>query len=214
MKHRYLIFDLDNTLYPKESGLLKQIDRQIDGFIKRTLKVPETEVSKLRRYYWKNYGTTLGGMVACHNINPLDYIKEAYNVDVAAFLKPDPYLSEILSKLDLKKAVFSNSPLEYVEEVLEVLKIRSFFEKIYDIQFCNYLGKPNQSSYFKVLSDLGIEGKDCLLLDDTPANVIGGEKAGITSILYGDAPADGIKWRIYNYAELPGIITKIQAQTA
>lgn len=213
MSYQYLIFDLDNTLYPKESGLLDQVDRKIDQFIGLKLKIPATKISKLRHEYWKKYGTTLGGMIACHQIDPDEYIDYTYNVEITDFLKPDPLVAKVLSGLKLKKAVFSNSPLNYVEKVLEVLQIRHFFEKVYDIRFCNYLGKPNLSSYFKVLTDLKIEAKECLFVDDTPANVLGGETAGINSILLDNTlVAEGIKWRISDLMELPALIRKIQGQ--
>lgn len=212
MKYQYIIFDLDNTLYPKESGLLNQIDRQIDLFIGRKLGIPETKISKLRNEYWEKYGTTLGGMVVGHQIDPEEYINYTYNVKVTDYIKPDPSLVKVLGELEGRKVVFSNSPLKYVEEVLEVLQVRGFFEKVFDIHFCNYIGKPNPSSYFKVLADLGVDGKECLFIDDTPVNVLGGEGAGMTSILLGSDLTNNIKWRISDLTELPMVIPIIQDQ--
>ncbi len=212
MRYRYIIFDLDNTLYPKESGLLDQVDQQIDQYIGLKLKIPATKIPGLRREYWKKYGTTLGGMVACHQIDPDEYINYTYNVKVTDFLKPDPLLAQVLSGLKMKKVVFSNSPLNYVEEVLNVLQIRDFFEKVYDIRFCDYLGKPNLSSYYKVLVDLKAEGRECLFIDDTPVNILGGEAAGIDSILLGNTTIDGIKWKTSGLMELPSLITEIQGE--
>lgn len=213
MSYRYIIFDLDNTLYPKESGLLKQIDRQIDRFIGDKLRVPETKIPNLRYEYWRKYGTTLGGMVACHQIDPDEYIDQTYNlVKITDYIKPEHSVIKVLSDFKMKKVVFSNSPLGYVEEVLEVLQIRDFFERVYDIRFCNYLGKPNRSSYCKVLTDLGVAGKDCLFVDDTPVNVIGGAIAGMDSILLGEALAEDVKWRISYLTELPALISKIENQ--
>ncbi|MGE5606524.1 MAG: pyrimidine 5'-nucleotidase [Bacteroidota bacterium] len=212
MSYQYLIFDLDNTLYPRESGLLNQVDRRIDQFIGLKLKIPTIKIPQLRREYWKRYGTTLGGMVACHRIDPDEYINYTYNVKITEFLKPDPLLAKILAGLNMKKVVFSNSPLNYVEDVLKVLQIRDFFVKIYDIRFCDYLGKPNLSSYFKVLADLKVEGKECLFIDDTPANVVGGEAAGIGSVLLGNNSVEGVKWRISDLMELPELIMKIEGQ--
>lgn len=212
MRYQYLIFDLDNTLYPKESGLLDQVDRKIDQFIVENLKIPETKVANLRHDYWKRYGTTLGGMIARHQTDPDEYIDYTYNVKITDFIKPDLRLGRILTELDCRKVVFSNSPLKYVEEVLEVLQVRDLFEKVFDIRFCEYLGKPNLSSYYKVMMNLGIEGKDCLLIDDTPINVLGGEKAGITSVLLGQPIFSDIRWTISDLAELPALISKIQDQ--
>ena len=212
MSYQYLIFDLDNTLYPKESGLLNQVNKQIDQFISLKLKIPTIKVPQLRQEYWKQYGTTLGGMVARHRIAPDEYINYAYNVKITDFLTPDPGLIKVLAGINIKKVVFSNSPLNYVEDVLKVLQIQDLFEKIYDIQFCGYLGKPNLSSYIKVLTDLKVEGKECLFIDDTPVNVLGAEAAGIDSVLLGNNSVDGIKWRISGLMELPELIMKMEGQ--
>lgn len=213
MSYQYIIFDLDNTLYPKESGLLNQVDQLIERYVGLKLKIPATEVPMLRQEYWKKYGTTLGGMIACHQIDPDEYINYIYNnVKIADFLKPDPILLKVLGGLKMKKVVFSNSPLRYVEEVLKVLQIRDFFEKVYDIRFCNYRGKPNPSSYLKVLMDMKVEARECLFIDDTPVNILGGEAAGLDSVLLGNSLAEGIKWRISAMMELPALIEKIRGQ--
>lgn len=212
MSYQYLIFDLDNTLYPKESGLLNQVNKQIDQFISLKLKIPTLKIPQLRQEYWKKYGTTLGGMVAYHRIDPDEYINYAYNVKITDFLTPDPGLVKVLAGINIKKVIFSNSPLNYVEDVLKVLQIRDLFEKIYDIRFCGYLGKPNLSSYFKVLADLKVEGKECLFIDDTPVNVLGAEAAGIDSVLLENNSVDGIKWRISSLMELPELIMKMEGQ--
>jgi len=207
---RYLIFDLDNTLYPKEAGLLDEINRQIDLYIGQKTNIPKSKIPKIRLDYCQKYGTTLGGMVVHHKIDPKEYFRDAYNINIADYLKPDPAQAKILEGLNLKKVVFSNSPLEYVEEVLDTLGIKDQFEKIYDIYFCNLVGKPNLSSYNQVLADLGIEGNECLFIDDMPSNVLGGEAAGITSILIGEGPVSNISWVISNLAELPMIISQIK----
>ncbi len=212
MGYRYIIFDLDNTLYPKESGLLDQINQQIDWYIGQKMQIPESKISMIRFDYCNKYGTTLGGMVVHNKIDPEEYINYVYNVNVADFLKPDPLIDKILSELEIKKVVFSNSPLKYIEKVLDILNIRKYFDKIYDIHFCNYIGKPNLSSYYKVLADLGVEGRDCLFIDDTPVNVLGGEATGITSIFIGEGPINNITWGISNLTELPMIISRIKDQ--
>lgn len=143
---RYLIFDLDSTLYPKKSGLIDQINRQIDLYIDQKMKNNKSKIPEIRLDYCNRYGTTLGGMVAHCKIEPEEYLSYAYNVKVTDFIKPDPKPAKILNELNFKKVIFSNSPLEYVERVLEALQVRNCFERIYDINYCNFIGKPNLSS--------------------------------------------------------------------
>lgn len=187
MSFQYLLCDLDNTLYSAHSGMLDHIDCRIDSFIGQKLNLGPEEISELRNIYWQKYGTTLSGLVMHHQIKPVEYIDYAYNINITDFIKPDPILATVLENIKLTKAIFSNSPKSYIKRVLQVLEIEHYFTKIYDIEFCNYLGKPNSSSYLKVLNDLGVKGEECILVDDSVANLQAAQQIKIVPIyLNGD----------------------------
>ncbi|NLG84782.1 MAG: hypothetical protein GX493_09315 [Firmicutes bacterium] len=59
--HRcYLLFDLDNTLYPEESGLLAHLDRRIEEFLVHNLGLEKkASAAALRETYRQKYGITL-----------------------------------------------------------------------------------------------------------------------------------------------------------
>jgi putative hydrolase of the HAD superfamily len=211
MNFKYLMLDLDNTLYSKQSGMLKYIDSRIDDFIECKTGIPKAEIPQLRLDYLKRYGTTLGGMVAHHRIDPEEYMEHAYGIDVAEFIAPDPKLVAVLEGVKLQKVIFSNSPLEYIHRVLKVLEISRFFMGIYDIRFCNYLGKPNLSGYQKVLADLKAKGEECILVDDCVANVIGAGKAGITPVFLSYGLSPPVEWVIDEIYDLSGVIPGIVA---
>lgn len=182
MSFRYLLCDLDNTLYSDLSGMLNTIDQRIDDFIALKLNLAGEEITKLRCAYWQKYGTTMAGLLIHHQIKPADYIQYAYDINITDFLEPDPRLAKVLENIDLTKVVFSNSPAGYVRRVLETLKVDHCFSKIYDIEFCHYLGKPNLSSYLKVLNDLGANGEDCILVDDCLVNLQAAQQMKIAPI--------------------------------
>ena len=211
MQLRYLLFDLDNTLYPKESQLLATIDRRIDEYLTSKISLPPAEISELRKRYLLDYGTTIGGMVAKHQIDPAEYLGYAYDLDVARYLKPDPLLATDLASISLTKIIFSNSPREYVERVLEVLGIRQCFAAIYDIEFCKFLGKPNPSSYHRVLADLGADGRECILVDDVLANVLGAKEVGITPVYLSPGPCPKLTWVINQVNEITSVLPEIIA---
>jgi putative hydrolase of the HAD superfamily len=211
MNCQYLIFDLDNTLYSKDSGMLKHIDQRIDNYMIERLNLPLEQVTRLRNEYWQKYGTTLGGMVIHHQTDPQDYINYAFRFDVTNFIHMDPKLRLMLNRLNFCKAVFSNSPGGYVEAVLEALGVADCFEKIYDIQFCDYLGKPELNSYQRVLNDLGVNAGECIFVDDAWVNVHGAAQAGMEAVWLSDQTAPEVKWRIdriydleFTVAELAG----------
>lgn len=209
MNYQYLILDLDNTLYPKMSGMLSYIDRRIDNFIAQKTRIPDRIIPQLRSEYLRKYGTTLGGMIVHYEIDPGEYLENAYNINIADFLKADPLLGKVLAGVDLKKVIFSNSPLEYVKRVLEVLGVNQYFHQIYDIKFCDYWGKPNLSSYRKVLADLQANGAECIMVDDSLANVLGAKQAGITPILLSGQPTSEVEWVIGEVYEISHLIGEI-----
>lgn len=211
---KYLILDLDNTLYPKSSGLLQAIDDMIDDYLVDKLKAPLEEVTRRRQAYCKEYGTTLGGLVARQEIDPYDYMAANYDLDLNRLITKDSRLGQMLSGINLPKIVFSNSPAYYIRNVLSVLGIHQHIDKIYDIEFCNYLGKPDLSSYRKVLADLKTSGEQCIFVDDLLINVTIAAQEGLKAIWLNSeaaalSPRHPVKWEIESIYNLSGRIEEI-----
>ena len=209
MSLQYLILDLDNTLYPKSSGMLQSIDARIDEFIAESTQLPPEQIAGIRYDYFKRYGTTIGGMVVNHGTDPDAYFRYAYDVQIDRFIKPDPELRKVLEGINLTKVVFSNSPLEYVENVLRLLGVRETIAAVYDIRFCNYMGKPDPRSYQKVLEDLGAQGGECIFVDDVEANLYGAAAVGITPVLLGAARDSSHVWQMEQIYDLKTVIPEI-----
>ncbi|HOP74115.1 MAG TPA: pyrimidine 5'-nucleotidase [Bacillota bacterium] len=208
MAFRYLILDLDNTLYPKSSGLLPAVDGKIDKYIQMKLGWELQKLAVVRQQYWKEYGTTLSGMIVHHGTDPEEYIRMTYDLDVSRYIGADDRLEQTLRAIELPKIVFSNSPREYVERVLKVLGIDRLVEAIYDIRFCNYFGKPNPDSYRKVLAHLRASGEECIFVDDSRPNIVGAEAVGMTAIWLTDSPQEAT-WAINQIYDLPQCLEKI-----
>ncbi|MBN1933300.1 MAG: pyrimidine 5'-nucleotidase, partial [Anaerolineae bacterium] len=61
-----LIFDLDETIYPRSSGLMQEISRRINLYMIEKMGMDPAIVSRLRREYWEHYGTTSRGLQLLH----------------------------------------------------------------------------------------------------------------------------------------------------
>jgi putative hydrolase of the HAD superfamily len=207
MSFKYLILDLDETLYSKRCGLVECIDGQIEDFIRQKLQLSVEETKMMRRDYYHKYGTTLSGMIVNYGISPVEYIQQVFQINLEDYIKPDPKLASILTEINLKKVVFSNSPLEYVEKVLKILGIYNQFHKIYDIQFNNFMGKPNLDSFCKVLEDLNTSGSNCIMVDDSLVNVLMAKKLGMATIWLSENQNLEINCVIKNIYELRRVIS-------
>ena len=64
------IFDLDNTLYPSSSRLFDQVSHRIGAFIATALDVDHVEAKRLQKSYFREYGTTLRGLMLKHGMDP------------------------------------------------------------------------------------------------------------------------------------------------
>lgn len=182
MAYKYLILDLDSTLYPFESGMEQHMDAMIDDFVIGHLNLPPDRVRSVRQKYFTRYGTTIGGLIKHHGINPDEYYRFIHNFDFQEHIHPAPWLKELLNRLAMRKVVFSNSPKAYIGKVLEILGIASCFEGIFDIAFSGYFGKPNPDSYQNVLNHLGADARDCIFVDNSLPNVVNARRLGFTAI--------------------------------
>ena len=64
------VFDLDNTLYPSECNLFAQVDQRMGAFVAKYLGVPEPYARHLQKSYYRQFGTTLSGLMAIHKMEP------------------------------------------------------------------------------------------------------------------------------------------------
>ncbi len=200
---RHLLLDLDNTVYPKQAGLIEHIDQRIDNFLVQRLRMERQAVNSLRRLYYEKYGTTLRGVKENHGVDPLEYIAHAYHVDISDFIAADPKLRQVLQGISWGKAVFSNSPLDYVNRVLTALDIRDLIDRIFDVTFSDYRGKPDPATYRQVLQVLGVTGNECVMVDDYVVNLLPAKELGMTTVLIGaEEQPDYVDFRLDSIYQL------------
>lgn len=186
MAWNHLLLDLDNTLYPKEAGLLAQIDQRIDDYLAKRLQMETEAVRKVRTDYYLQYGTTLRGVKENHGVDPLEYFDHAYKINIPDFISPDPKLKQMLLGIPAQKHVFSNSPAAYIQRVLDALDISSCITQTFDLTFTDYRGKPDPEAYHMVLKALGVQGEECMMVEDYAINLLPAKELGMTTVWIGD----------------------------
>jgi putative hydrolase of the HAD superfamily len=180
------LFDLDNTLYPRRSGLLSRLDQRINEYLIDRKVVGEAHVDELRRRYVREYGTTLRGCQVELGIDPVDYITHTHDIDARLYLRPDAEVSRTLEMLPGTKVLFSNSPRVHVDSVLGALGLSGAFERMYTIESFGYVGKPCRVSYERVVADLGAEAQRCVMVEDSLVNLVVPHEMGMVTVLVSD----------------------------
>lgn len=178
---RKLIFDLDNTLYNPSSGVLSEIDKRINIFMKEILGLDS--VDKLRVCYRENYGTTLLGLMKHHKVKPQEYLDFVHDIDYPNLLSNDYKLNEILKELDGEKVIFTNGSRSHAINTLSNLGILDNFEEIFSIEDYIEFPKPFDPAYIKLIENLNISPKDSIYFEDSPKNLVASKKFGFKTAL-------------------------------
>ena len=75
------VFDLDNTLYPREINLWQQVDTKIRDYVAQFLKISNDDAHRLQKEFYQRYGTTMRGMMTEHGISADDYLRYVHDID-------------------------------------------------------------------------------------------------------------------------------------
>lgn len=188
-----VLFDLDETLYPRSAGLMQAIGRRIGLYMEERLGMPPELVSRLRPEYFQKYGTSLRGLQIHHHIDADDYLDFVHDVVLSDYIGPDPALQAMLSEIAARKVVFTNAHEHHARSVLRVLGIEGYFETIIDVRTFQFVGKPDPQAYQLAVDLLAVPAAKCLLVEDNVRNLRPGKALGMVTVLVGDhEPEDGV----------------------
>ena len=175
------IFDLDLTLYGPEANIMAQVRDRIALFVEKHFNIGSDEAHKIRHTYWKKYGTTLGGLMAEHKVNPNGYLDFVHDVDMD-LLRPDADLRRQIISLPGRKLIFTNADAPYAERVLAARGLENLFEDIFDIHRMQHVPKPAVESYDNLCAQLDINPARALFVEDSANNLVPARVLGMTTI--------------------------------
>ncbi len=169
----YILFDMDNCLYPASSGLCTEMNIQINHFVADFLSIPTREAGIQRKAHILKYGTTLNWLKSCHGFTEdEEYNNRIHPSDVGKFLTKSKELKDMLESLPYPASILTNAPAEHAGRVLEYLEITEYFHTIMDLSFSDGKGKPHRETFSKALENCGSTAKNTLFIDDVPGYLI------------------------------------------
>jgi putative hydrolase of the HAD superfamily len=176
------IFDLDNTLYPASCNLFAQVDKHIGEFIARLLKVDADEAYRIQKQYFRDYGTSLRGLMLHHQVDPRLFLEFVHAIDVSP-VPPSPVLEQALGRLPGRKIVFTNGSAKHAENVMARLGISHRFDAIFDIVAADYFPKPEPFVYDVLVRRHWIDPKRAVMVEDLAKNLLPAHQMGMTTVL-------------------------------
>jgi putative hydrolase of the HAD superfamily len=176
------IFDLDNTLYPASCNLFPQVDRRIGEFIATFLKVDPDEARRVQKEYFREYGTTLRGMMTRHAMLPDQFLEYVHTIDLSV-VPPSPTLDRALERLSGRKIIYTNGSVRHAERVMARIGVDRHFHGVFDIVAADYQPKPDPSGYARLLERHRIDPRAAVMIEDIPRNLAPAAALGMTTVL-------------------------------
>lgn len=211
MGYEVIIFDLDDTIYPRHSGLMQEVGRRIREWLVNHLGLSAEEAAALQHDYYVRYGTTLAGLLAEHSIDPRSYLSFVHDVPVEKFLAEDKALAAMLQSIPLRKVVYTNGTADYAWRVLRALGVADCFERAIGIEEVGLRNKLHREAYEQVLRLLGVPASACIMVEDSMRNLEPARELGMTTVLVGAEPelAAGADFVVRDIMELKGIVCRL-----
>ena len=175
------VFDLDNTLYCASSNLFAQISARMTDFIVDFLEVEHDEAFRVQKKYFQEYGTTLRGLMHCHDIDPYRFMDHVHDIDLGV-IGPDPALARALSALHGRKIIFTNGSNDHAHRVMARLGISDHFEGVFDIADSGFVPKPAPDVYRLLVDRYDINAKCSVMVEDMARNLKPAAELGMTTV--------------------------------
>jgi putative hydrolase of the HAD superfamily len=184
---RCILFDLDDTIYPQQAGVMDRIRDRMLCYLRSRLNLSHDEADALRRNYFQTYGTTMRGLQINYQIDTEEYLAYVHNIPLHEYLTTNARLDSILASIPETKVIFTNSSREHATRVLDLLGVRRHFERIIDVRDVGYKSKPQPAAYQLACDLLGVLPEECVMVEDNTRNLGPAKALRMTTVLVLDS---------------------------
>ena len=216
-----VIFDVDDTLYPKSNGFTKHRNEDVVlqfmvdelGFGSRD------EARDLRNEYFQTYHSTMKALIVADAEGRLPagkhFDKEALgnywadNCEFKKYLSADTEVIEAIQKLRQKKVIFTNAPRPYAIKVLETLDLLPLFaeDHIFAVNDVLPACKPEADAFGKVFKKVESSPSRAVMFEDSLKNIRAAKSLGLQTVFVSeekDATADpSIDFHVEQFTHAP-----------
>jgi putative hydrolase of the HAD superfamily len=175
------VFDLDNTLYPRECNLFAQIDVRITSYVMEVTQLDFDAARALQKTYYRDFGTTLNGLMQRHKIDPDHFLNTVHAIDYSP-VDPHPDLVDAIRALPGRKFILTNGDTGHARSVLRRLGGNDLFEQVHDIRAMTYVPKPQREAYDGFLTQYGIDPTRAIMFDDLEKNLVVPHDVGMATV--------------------------------
>jgi putative hydrolase of the HAD superfamily len=176
------VFDLDNTLYPPDSGIWPRIDERITLFLIDFFGIDGQSARALHKHYYTRHGTTLNGLMQEHLDLAERFLDFVHDIDRSS-LQPDPVLAHEIGRLPGRKLIFTNGSRSHAILTASQLGLDGLFEEAFDIVAAGLTPKPAEGAYDLFFNRCGVDPLKAAMFEDVTRNLLVPKAKGMTTIL-------------------------------
>ena len=193
-----LIFDMDDTLYPQDSGFSEHRNQEValKFMVERLGFESREKAGELRNEYFRKYHSTLKGLTVADQegrlskkFDPTELAEYwAENCRFSEFLKPNATLAADLKAIkNARLLLFTNGPRKYGLKCLDALGLRELFpdENVIGVEDVMPHCKPEPEAFFQVLN--GIDPSRAVMFEDSMKNIRTCKSIGMHTVLIDNA---------------------------
>lgn len=174
------IFDLDNTLYSARIDLFSQIDEKMRSYIAAFLGLPVDDAYALQKQYFREYGTSLRGLMHVHGMEPEPFLRHVHDIDVSV-IPADPALDAVLAMLPGRKLIYTNASTVHAVRVMDRLGIGRHFDAVFDIVEASFQPKPEPAPYDALIARFELDPRRTVMVEDMARNLAPAAAMGMTT---------------------------------
>lgn len=194
------IFDLDNTLYPATGPVWDNVGKRMTAYVSRITGLEWRAAEELQERYLHEHGATLAGMIAHHDIDAHDFLRDVHDIDFSV-VDPDPELAGLMARLPGKRIVYTNGAHSYARNVLARLGIADAIHDVFALEDAGLFPKPQVESYRRLIARFAIDPTRALMVEDTPRNLQPAHALGMKTALIHPEPGSDFPDHIHHAAD-------------
>lgn len=159
------------------------------SYVMSELGVERHEADSLRSQYWREYGTTLNGLMQVHQIDPAPYLDIVHDIDLSG-LAEAPDLAEAIAVLPGRKIVYTNGSRGHADNVMAARGLTGVFDARYGIEDAQYKPKPDQAAFEAIFALDGVTAAGAAMVEDDLRNLAAPRAMGMRTLWVTDAAHD------------------------
>lgn len=175
-------------------------------FVVRALNVDRARANYLRDKYWRQYGTTLAGLMREHDVDPEPYMIDVHDIDLG-HLESAPDLGAAIGNLSGRKIVYTNGSQFHADRVLAARGLTDSFDAVYGVEHAGYLPKPERAAFEAICDRDGITASRAAMFEDDHRNLAEPHNMGMKTVLVG--PGDPADYIHYHTHDLSGFLSQL-----